>query len=147
MAEITVTIPFTEFGPWTVFPVPGRPAGQDTYRTVNDLQATSISPYDNIIIGTINARPAPSVPQFDGTVSPIRSVKVSLRRADRGVLETVLTDVNGYFAFTGWYYPHTDYEIIIHGDDVYQMKVYPISTPVEHRWNGAPDRYDSTVIT
>jgi hypothetical protein len=144
MATVIMTIPFEQLGVVDA-DVPGRPVGHQTYRNVTQLQATSLGRYDNHTVGFLNNnRPAPSVPQFSGTVAPIREVLVSLRRADRGILETVTTDGAGYFVFNGWYAVYSDYEFVIHGDDLYQMKVYPVSAPIAHRWNGAPDRYDST---
>jgi hypothetical protein len=144
MATVTIIYPFTAFG-WQPLNLDMRPVGSKTFRTVCNLQASAIGRYDINMVGVLNqTRPAPSVPQFSGTVAPIREVLVSLRRADRGILETVKTDGAGYFHFRGWYAVYSDYEFVIHGDDLYQMKVYPVSAPIAHRWNGAPDRYDST---
>jgi hypothetical protein len=145
MATVIITVSFEEFGELAVWGANQRPVGSQTFRTVCNLQAGAVSQYDRNQIGQYSiGRPSPSVPQFSGTVAPIREVAVSLRRANRGIMETVKTDGAGYFEFKNWYAVYSDYEFVIHGDDLYQMKVYPVSAPIAHRWNGAPDRYDST---
>lgn len=121
--------------------VPRRPAGKDTFLTV------SPQPMVMFPITVVPRRPKPSVPQFSGTVFPARQIKVSLQRSRQIATETVLSDVNGYFEFRGWYYPFNDYEFYVHGDDLYEAKVYVIDVPVEHRWNGNPVLYDSTDLT
>lgn len=115
-----------------------RPAGKDTYLVVNE------QPMVMDTLRIIPRRPKPSVPQFSGTVSPPREVKVSLQRSRQRATETVISDPSGYFEFTGWYYPHSDYEFFVHGDDLYEAVVFALDTPVEHRWNGNPVLYDST---
>lgn len=92
-------------------------------------------------------RAAPSVPQFDGTLSPARVQSVSLQVSNGPILETVVSDGAGYFAFNGWYPIGDDYEFLVHGDDLYEAKIFAVSTPVEHRWNGRPDIVDSTDLS
>lgn len=92
-------------------------------------------------------RHPPTVPQFSGTLFPPREQRVSLQRANRKATETVFSDVNGYFEFIGWYPPASDYEFLIHGDDLYEPVIYPVDVPTEHRWNGRPDIVDSTDLS
>lgn len=92
-------------------------------------------------------RDKPSVPQFSGTLSPARVQRVSLQLKDGDILETAVSDVGGYFEFTGWYPTGSDYEFFVHGDDLYEAKIFSVSTPVEHRWNGRPDIVDSTDLS
>jgi hypothetical protein len=143
MATVIMTIPFEQLGVVDA-EVLGRPVGHQTYRNVTQLQASNNERFDHSFTEMIPMA-KPSVPQFSGTLGPaIEGMAVSLRRANRGVLETARTDVNGYFEFVGWYYPHADYEFVIQENALYQTRVFPVNAPIAHRWNGAPDRYDST---
>ena len=121
--------------------VPRRPAGKDTYLVVNEQSMVMET------LRVVPRRPKPSVPQFSGTVSPAREVEVSLQRSRQMATETVISDPSGYFEFRGWYYPHSDYEFFVHGDDLYEAKVFALDTPVEHRFNGNPILYDSTDLS
>jgi hypothetical protein len=114
-----------------------RPAG---FRVVHDKP---VARADFLVVSRI---PKPSVPQFSGTLSPARVQLVSLQRRGQKPMETVQSDVNGYFEFNGWYYPHSDYEFLVHGDDLYKAAIFPLQAPVEHRWNGNPVVNDSTVL-
>lgn len=113
----------------------------EAFRVVNERPVASLLAYRT------SRLPPPSVPQFSGTLFPARVQLVSLMRAGQEILETVQSDVAGYFEFRGWYYPHDDYEFLVHGDDLYRAQVFDIDTPIEHRWNGNPAVNDSTDLT
>lgn len=82
--------------------------------------------------------------QFTGTLSPAAEKPVMLRRKGGNPLEIVQANASGYFEFTRWYYPYTDYEFVIHDSDGYEC-VYPVTQPTEHEYRGDETRYGTLV--
>ena len=116
-----------------------------TYRLVTTLPASNISPHTYNFKNDI-AR-SPTVPQFSGTVSPAGLYTVKLRkRGFEGALETATCDGSGVFSFRGWYPPDADYEFLIEGNATHKAGVFPVSAPIENRYNGDPVRYDSSIV-